>query len=298
MDGRRNVLVTGATGFIGGELVQGLLDKTDSNIVVLGRPISNVEKFKNQPRVTVVQSEWTLGECQKLVRDFRPTATFHVATNFLSAHKPEDVPGLLDANVRFPSLLLEALSELDESLFVNVGTAWQHWHADGYRPVCLYAATKQSFQDILDFYVTTNKFAAVTLKLGDVYGPSDTRNKIMNHLIKSAYEGNPLSLSPGDQKLDYVHVSDVVRAFIMILAAPPKLGLHEVYSLSSGTPISLKDLAALIAKTSGRSLNVDFGGRPYRDREVMKPWMGPQLPGWGPAVSLEQGMKDMLKGRV
>ena len=104
-------------------------------------------------------------------------------------------------------------------------------------------------------------------------------------------------MSPGEQLIDIVHVHDVCTAFIM--AAERLLGGdgvgHERYAVSSGAPLPMKDLVRTFEKVAGVTLPIEWGGRPYRPREVMQPWTkGRPLPGWTPKISLERGLKESL----
>lgn len=291
---RIRVLVTGATGFIGRHLVESLATR-GCLVDVIARPDSNASHFDKLPNVAVHHKNWDIDSLTDLVKQSPPTVVYHVATMFLATHTPDQVQDLVQSNVTFPTLLLEALAHVEPCTFVNIGTAWQNWHSgDKYQAVCLYAATKQSFQDIVDYYCSTKKIGAVTLKLCDVYGPADTRGKILNHLIKSVFDGTGLNLSPGEQKLDFVHVKDVVRAMVSVLDNGVPAGTHQVFGLSSKQPRSLRSIGALVETLSGRTLNAHWGARPYREREVMEPWIGEALPGWSAEISLEQGVKELL----
>lgn len=136
----------------------------------------------------------------------------------------------------------------------------------------------------------------ITLKLFDTYGPRDPRNKLVNLLLKTARDGTSLSMSPGEQYIDIVHVDDVVAAY---LTAAERLqdGLvkkNESYGVASGKPIRLRDLVDLIGRVSGSRINVDWGGRPYRPREVMQQWSGYRpLPNWVPRITLAAGLRDL-----
>ncbi|RME61371.1 NAD-dependent epimerase/dehydratase family protein, partial [Candidatus Parcubacteria bacterium] len=159
--------------------------------------------------------------------------------------------------------------------------------------VNLYAATKKAFQDILQFYIEARGLRAITLKLYDTYGANDPRPKLINLLQRAAETGEALALSPGEQKADFVHVDDVVNAYR--IAAERLLGGqvagHEGYGVYTGRPLTIRRLVALMEEKLGRKLNVTWGGRPYRDREVMAPYYGlPTLPGWKPKHALEDSL--------
>jgi nucleoside-diphosphate-sugar epimerase len=160
--------------------------------------------------------------------------------------------------------------------------------------VSLYAATKQAFEALLDFYIDAHGFRAITLKLFDTYGPRDPRPKLLSLLATAAATGVALDLSAGEQLIDLVYIDDVVEAFVLagqrLLSGAS--GASETYAVSSGSPVPLRQLVAQYAAVTGAQLNLRWGARPYRAREVMVPWnTGAALPGWAPTVSLEEGFR-------
>ena len=96
---------------------------------------------------------------------------------------------------------------------MNTGSYSQHYGGRAYSPVSLYAATKQAFQDILQFYCEVRGLRAVTLELPDTYGPDDKRPKLFSLLDRVARSGETLQMSPGEQLLDLLHVDDVVHGY-------------------------------------------------------------------------------------
>ena len=103
-------------------------------------------------------------------------------------------------------------------------------------------------------------------------------------------------MSPGEQLIDLVYIDDVVDAFLLAanrLEWNEVIG-HEAYGVSSERPISLKELVTIYCRVTGADISVEWGGRPYRPREVMVPWKaGKSLPGWRPKVGLEDGLRRM-----
>ena len=137
----------------------------------------------------------------------------HLASLFMASHRSEDVLPLLTSNILFATRLLDAAVRSGVQWFVNTGTAWQHYEGRGYSPVNLYAATKQAFESLAQYYVEAHGLRFVTLALGDTYGPGDTRSKLLNLWCRIAKAGTPLDMSAGLQKIDLVYVSDVAEAF-------------------------------------------------------------------------------------
>lgn len=294
-----HVIVSGATGYIGGRLVRWLV-ANGVGVTAIVRPQSrrSGSVVLNAPGVAALQYS---GDVRSLTAELRrrpAQATFHLAGLSMQACPPDQVGDLVDANVRFGTELLEAVVGARCPVFVSTGTFWQHGgDGDAYHPTCLYAATKQAFQDILAYYAAGGLRAA-TLKLFDVYGPADPRGRIVDLLLEAQARGTPLDLSPGWQELDLVHVDDVLRAYwraAELLSQEPLP--RPDYGVGTGERVRLRDLVRLVEQLTGRKVPVRWGARPYRPREVMKPWRGPFLPGWRPQIDIERGLMDVIEAR-
>jgi nucleoside-diphosphate-sugar epimerase len=232
----------------------------------------------------------------EILSQTKPDVVFHLASCFLARHDSNDLDRLVDSNLRFGLQLLEAMAKAGCRHLINTGTGWQHFQNREDDPVCLYAATKTAFESLVQYYVSVEGFSVVTLKLHDTYGPHDPRGKLIALLLNSARNGQPLDLSPGEQKIDLVHVDDVVSAFqcadTHLRSMTP--GSHEQFMVSSGSPLSIKELVEKIEAATGFKIAANWGARSYRDREVMVPWnRGPLVPGWKPVIKLETGIQGL-----
>lgn len=289
------VLVTGASGFIGSHLVNRMLGMGWEVHVVLRSQPDNLP-FKDGARVHIHTG--STASLIDIVRQSQPQIVFHLASLFLAQHQADDIVGLVRSNVEFGSQLAEAMARNQVRLLVNTGTSWQHYQDADYSPVCLYAALKQAFEAVLQFYVETGALEVVTLKLFDTYGPGDPRPKLLHLLKRIALSGESLAMSPGEQLMDLVYIDDVVDAFLLAANAlqSGQIGGMEAFGVSSGAALPLKDLAAIYSSVSGYPLHIEWGGRPYRPREVMQPWHSFKvLPGWVPKIDLATGIKRCLE---
>lgn len=295
--GRQRVaLVTGVTGFVGGHLVRRLVRE--------GWQVHSVSRASScppdAPEFSQVVNHVHDGSTAGMVRciaDAKPDVVFHLASLFLAQHATKDVEQLIASNVLFGNQLLEAMKVNEVGCIINTGTSWQHYNNEDYNPVCLYAATKQAFEAIMEFYVQACGIKAITLKLFDTYGPDDRRPKLFNLLNKAATNGEPLDMSPGEQLIDLVHIDDVVGAYLIAAQRllEGKVSQHERYAVSSGRQLPLNELVQLYAEVTRQTITVNWGARPYRYREVMMPWnLGESLPNWKPCVNLNEGMKLLL----
>jgi nucleoside-diphosphate-sugar epimerase len=293
---KRKALLTGATGFIGGHLTRELLRAGwELHLIVLpGMGLGTIENLHAE--LQIYPHDGTTEQLLVLFDQIKPDVVFHLASLFLAQHTPADIEQLVKSNVLFATQLAEAMTRAGCFRLVNTGTSWEHYENGTYNPVNLYAASKQAFEIMLEYYLATTPLKAVTLKLFDTYGPDDPRPKLFTLLQKVAAEGEPLAMSPGEQLIDLVYIDDIVRAFVMAAdrLLENRVGGHERYAVSSGNPLSLRELVEFYGRVIGRTLLIEWGARPYRTREVMVPWStGELLPGWRPIVCLEEGMKNI-----
>lgn len=284
----RRALVTGSTGFIGGALTRRLV-QDGWEVHCLVRPRSDPEAIADLHSICRLHThDGSTGQLISIMREANPDIVFHLASLFVAEHQPENVEELVHSNVLFSTQVVEAMISSGCKRLVNTGTSWQHYHTTDYRPVNLYAATKQAFEDILVYYHDAQDLSVITLKLFDTYGPGDPRRKLLSILVDAAASGERLDISPGDQTIDLTHVDDVARAF---LTAAQILGksseqLHE-HRFVSGERYTVRELVRLVEHASGRTIDSHFGGRTYRSREVMIPVVASEpLPGWRPAITL------------
>jgi nucleoside-diphosphate-sugar epimerase len=290
----RHALLTGASGFIGAALAQRLL-RDGWEVHLLLRPGSDAGDLTQAlPQLRVHRHDGSTADLVAIVAAAAPQVVFHLASLFLAQHTHDDVRRLIESNLLFSTQLSEAMAANAVRLLVNTGTAWQHYDNDGYNPVNLYAATKEAFAALLRYYVECHGLRVCTLKLFDTYGPGDKRPKLLNVLKRAALDGTPLAMSPGEQLIDLVYIDDVVEAFILAfeqLASGAQQAAMADYGVSSGAALPLREIAALYGRVTGKPLTIEWGGRPYRPREVMLPWTNYRsVPGWRPLVDLATGI--------
>ena len=290
------IFLTGATGYIGCQLAKRLLLEGHELAIVI-RPKSNLKVLhKLLPEIEVHFYDGSYASLLVALNTSKPELVVHISSLFIAQHKQEDVPQLIESNINFPVQLLEAMNQLGIKQFINTGTSWQHFNNEDYNPVNLYAATKQAFESLLAFYVESQGLKAITLKLFDTYGPGDFRPKLFSLLRKAARTGETLRMSPGQQVLDLVYIDNVLEAYKIAIEQLSVIQKSENYAVSSLTTISLRDLVKIYSETVDRKVNVDWGGLPYRAREVFLPWTNYKLiPSWMNEVSFREGISSMEK---
>jgi nucleoside-diphosphate-sugar epimerase len=278
----RTAIITGATGFIGSRLAAYLVGQ-GWHVSIVVRPSS---KPATVAGVHTIVDDGSIDGLAAAFADLDADVCFHLATRFVPAHAPSEVAQLLEANIGFGTRIAEALiAASPQTRLINIGTAAQHYESRGYGPLSLYAATKQAMSDIMTYYAELTPLSVMTLTFYDTYGVGDTRTKIVQLLARATLTGQKLEMSPGRQLIDLIYVDDAVSGLLHATTFVESDRMVE-YALRSGTPIPLTELVALFEQVSGRSVPVEFGAKPYRDREMLNYWnAGETLPGWSPNVA-------------
>ncbi|HEY4505499.1 MAG TPA: NAD(P)-dependent oxidoreductase [Candidatus Paceibacterota bacterium] len=287
------ILISGATGFIGTHLIKRLLEE-DNSLYAIVRPSTDINVLSK--KVTPYVFDNDIDSLISFMRTEKFDGIIHLASVFLAQHKPEEVRKLVDSNVVFGTLLLEASVKSDVPWFVNTGTFWQHYQDKEYSPVNLYSATKQAFEDISKYYIEISPINFVTIKLYDTFGPLDTRPKIFNLWTKISKTNEALDMSGGEQIINMNYIGNVIDGYVRMITLlkddSEKKMCGRSFTVRSDEILTLKQLATLFERVINTKLNINWGKKDYRPREVMVPWtLGENIPGWKPLVSIEEGIR-------
>ncbi len=289
-------LITGITGYVGTHLAINL-DNKGHEVAGLYRPSSLPQIHIQKARLWPATDEGH--GFREALMEFRPNVVIHLAAHYLPQHRPEDIGPLVRANIQYGAHLLEAMRESSCDAMVFAGTSWQHYHDANYCPANLYAATKQAFSSLADYYRDAHGLRFLELHLYDCYGPNDPRRKLLNQMKENARNTTPLPMSNGEQRIHLIHVHDLTNGLALACQQALKLlpGQRALYRMPSPKAISLRELVEQFNQSNPRHpLQVIWGNLPYREREIFTPWEnGEILPGWEPCIKLAEGLRDICQ---
>lgn len=178
------VLISGATGFIGKNLISSLL-KHDAEVIAI---VHSTQHALPQRVVKVVYDD-TYVSLSNSLSGMRVDVVVHLATLFLSNHRENQIIELINSNVLFGTHLLEYAKQTKVPYFINTSTCALSIDHITYNPQNLYAATKKAFEDIIKYYEEISDIGFLTIELTDTYGPGDSRPKFIN-LALDAFKKN------------------------------------------------------------------------------------------------------------
>ncbi len=283
----KKILITGATGFLGSNLLKQLL-KQGHEISILKRSTSDLFRLKDviQEIVSYNLDEISIDDC---LHHVKPNIVIHCATDY--GRKNVEPSTIIDANLILPLKLLELCRKYKVECFINTDT-----YLD--KGINYYSLSKKQFGEWLNTY--SNDLICVNVILEHFYGPFDDKTKFVSYIVQNFLTNiNEIDLTQGEQKRDFIYVDDVVSAFTTVIDNIPNMtkGIYN-YGIGTNQQIKIKDLVLLIQTlTNNKTTQLNFGKIPYRVNEIMDSNIDTSAIrklGWSTKYSIEQGIEKMI----
>jgi UDP-glucose 4-epimerase len=306
-----NSFVTGGAGFIGSNLVDGLVARGDQVTVIdnlsTGR-LGNLDGALAAGADLVGLDIRDAAALSALAVEKRPDTVFHLAAQIDVRKSIEDPAFDAEINIGGTANVLEAARAggAGRVIFVSTGGAI-YGEGEGQdlplgestaiAPMSAYGQSKYAAEGYLSLFERLYDLSTLALRLGNVYGPrQDPLGEagviaIFCGLVSSG--GRPLIYGNGTQTRDYIYVGDVVAA---ALAAADSTVTGPV-NIGTGEEASVLDLAEMLGRLGGNeSFEPEFA--PPRAGEVQRIALDASRAeaelGWRPTTSLEDGLRQTL----
>lgn len=298
----RRVIVTGAAGFIGANVVRALV-RAGAQVVAVVREHTSLDPLGEVVR-TIQVERWdvTAPACEALgARVGGADVVMHLAAGGTHDHG-RDLRQLVDVNVLGAVRALEMARQAGARVFLHAGSATEYGagvllaETAPLQPKSNYGVTKTAGWLAVRARAEAEGLAAISLRLFTPYGPFEGRPRLVPHVVLHALRGDDIPLTPARQTRDWLFVDDAVEAF---LRAGLRTDLHgEVFNICSGEEVRVLDVAETIVRLTGGRVRVVAGATPYRPDEPMRssgdPSHAAAVLGWRAATPLEEGLRRAL----
>lgn len=254
----KNVVVTGATGFIGSSFIKVLLEQSYNVTAV----IRNSEKKSNLPKGCIPSL------CDVL--DYEPIAetisrsdiVFHLAGLVGVKAANKDPYKAIDVNV------LGTINVLDAARYFNKPVVFGG--VANFNDLSIYSITKATSERFLMMYNKEHNCNFLPLRIFNVFGPGQNINsgKLIINAIKKGILGEPITVfGKGDQVMDFIYIDDVIKHLEYCLLNSGKFA-NRPFDVGSGIGVSVLDAVKLIVKMTGNKSEILF--EPKRSGDEMK----------------------------
>lgn len=296
------VLVTGAAGFVGANVVRRLL-ATGAAVHAVVHEARPAWRLAGLPPALAVHTA-DLRNAREVAAVFEavsPRVVIHLATH--GAYEWQAAAdAILETNVLGSLNVLEAAVRTGARLLVTTGSSSEYGYRDApmreedrLEPNSVYAVGKAAQTHLTALYSRLNGLPAVVFRLFSVFGPWEEPGRLLPTLIRKVRAGEPLDMVDPDVARDFVYVDDVVDAIVDLRRLSPFHG--DVFNLGSGTQVTMREIVAAAQEILGREAVVRWGAMPRRRWDTTRwecdPAKAREVLGWTARRSLKEGLARM-----
>jgi len=300
----KRALVTGASGFVGANLVRRLLGD-GHRVHLLLRQAHRHWRLEE----LAAGCEITLGDVEdreavrRAIAAAKPEWVFHLAA-YGAYSNQAGFERMLATNVLGCANLLDACIQAGVEAFVQTGSSSEYGYQkhptreeDRLEPNSHYAITKAAATHYCQFTARKHAYHAVTARLYSIYGPYEEPTRFIPTLLVHALRGELPPLVSPDTARDFVYVDDAVDALTR-LAAASNLEPGAIYNVSSGTQNTIAGVVQKAQELLPVNAQPVWGGMAARAWDTGV-WIGDASAiqrdtGWTAETSLAQGLSRTI----
>lgn len=302
----KKILITGAAGFIGSNLLKVLSKNNDISIIVRDKSslFKNVSNLSNSIYFGDIKDFEFL---KRVITEVEPNIVFHLASSAVVRMCARNPVEAYQNNVMGTVNLLESIRLCGDSIEkIIVSTSDKvYGHSlppydeeTPFKPKYTYEATKACQDFVCQNYFHNYNLPISIIRLGNVYGPDDPNDsRLIPNVIKNILNNkSPIIYQDvAEYKRDFVFIEDAINAFL-IVAKDGKIG--EAYCAGSNKPSTIRNVVSIILDKSGSNLKVEFKKRNINFKEIKEQFLDSskiQKLGWENNTTLEGGLEKIIK---
>jgi len=293
------ILVIGASGFIGNNLLRTLLGVRSD---VLGTSFSGKSWRLNDIsslHTAYLNLHDSMG-VRLLFQRIKPKVVFN-CSSFGAYSFETDLDRIHSTNYAHLIRLLEVACGTDIKAFVNAGSSSEYGlNAAGpaedapLMPNSHYAVSKASASHAISFYGKVHGLLACNLRIYSAYGPYEDSSRLIPVLCEHSLRGVLPPFALADVARDFISVGDVVEAFVRAALAMKPVLAGESFNIGTGTQTSLGQLAKMAGSLFDIADQPSFGVNNGRAWDVTSWYADPrkaeEMLGWKSKIPLDQGL--------
>ncbi|MCG8432265.1 MAG: NAD-dependent epimerase/dehydratase family protein [Candidatus Omnitrophica bacterium] len=300
---RTRILITGAAGFIGQNLIRRLRG-TQNELFCIIHPEQRGFSFRDAAVRERFADLSVAHQVRKVIAESRPHKVFHLAAVIRNERSFRLVEEVLRNNITATLNLISSLHEEGCRRIVTVSTcevygdrAEPFLESHELNPISPYSAAKASVDLFCTMLNRSLGSPVVILRPTLVFGPHQRESMLIPQIISSALRSEDFEMTRGEQTRNFIYVDDIVEALLKAGDVPGIEG--QVFNVGSTLEWAIKDVARKIIELTGSRARLVLGAKPYRVPEIWRYCSdcrkAKEVLGWEPRVSLEEGLQKTIQ---
>lgn len=301
-----SVLITGATGFVGANLLRGFVARRDDVHITL-RETSNTWRIKDiLTKAQIHHCDLTDREkVRTLISEIAPKLVFHLA--MYGGHpNQKDLMKTIAANFLGTINLLDACVDVGFDCFINTGSSSEYGmksrpmkETDVPEPIDDYGVTKTAQTLYCQSIARRHNLKIFTLRLFSPYGYFEEPSRLIPYVIARCLRNEELELFYPNSVRDFIFIEDVVSAYAEIAGNANRLMPGEIFNVGSGKQYTVREAVEIVKELTNYGKEPQWGksaGRPY---DSAKKWEANidkirNFVGWVPKNTLRDGISKTI----
>lgn len=280
-----NILLTGATGFIGSNILKKI--RLDNKVFIIQRGLSK-KKIKKTKNIKIITFE-DYNTLSRKLKKIKVDTVIHCATHYKKEHFQKDINKFIQSNILLGNIILENIKELNAKKFINFSTTWEDSNNIENNPKNLYAAYKKSFNCIIQYYKKYfPNIKYIDLMIVDTFGENDKRKKLINTIKKNHRQKKVTKIISKKLYLNLINVEDIVNAVQIILKNNIDTGK---YILKNSIYFNIFELIKYINENNDNKIKIKWLSNTLIKDKIFK---YKKLKSWNPKKSNIQDIKDLI----
>jgi UDP-glucuronate 4-epimerase len=297
----KNILITGAAGFIGKHLCEKL---TDKHVLY---PLDALTTDASKKRMTFLSNLQTASIHSDFIdkQTTKPDIVIHLAAETGISGSLNNPALYFHQNVEGTFNVLEQCRKngVKYLIYASSSSVYEPNEkmpetAPHDKQLSFYGTSKRMTEVMIENYCRQFGMVAIGLRFFTVYG-SWTRSDMAAYKFMTAIDnGNPITLyNEGNVYRDFTHVSDIVSSIELLCEkiVTESEGTHRVFNIGFGAPVSVKKYAELIARHLEKDLLAEYKSLPsneltstHSDTAQLEAYIH-----YKPMCTIEKGIKEM-----
>ncbi|MFC2111326.1 NAD-dependent epimerase/dehydratase family protein [Bacteroidota bacterium] len=300
------IMIFGAGGFIGVNLLKSLLSYRE-DVFGVSQEYQNNWRFN----ATTCPSK-NLRTCdisdnirlKEIINEIKPQTVFNLAA-YGAYSKQKEYDKIYRTNFIASVDIIEAIKNTGFEVFIQAGSSSEYGlnsnapkETTDLIPNSHYAVSKTAIYHAIKYFGEIEKLPVAHLRLYSGYGPWEEPDRLIPVLLSKARSGQFPSLVQPHISRDFIHVKDIVSAFVSVASKIQKKHYGQAFNVGTGIKTTIEELAYIVKDILHLKIDPEFGNMKNRNWDLPDWYSNPERIiseiGWKPEISLKDGIIDSI----